>query len=146
MICCLIKMEPISLGFKYLGYRLKPLRYKTNEWKWLITNFEKRINHWTYRMLSLGGRVVLIRSVLSSIVVYWFALMRIPSSILNTLHIIIFSFLWGSSDGHQRMHLVSWHSISAPYDFGGWNIKQLDWFGISLKVKIFWQLLNGKGI
>ena len=30
------KMEPISIGFKYLGYQLKPLGYKTTDWYWLI--------------------------------------------------------------------------------------------------------------
>ena len=26
------KMDPISMGFKYLGYFLKPLGYKINDW------------------------------------------------------------------------------------------------------------------
>ena len=30
------KMEPISKGFKYLGYFLKPLGYKVSDWHWLI--------------------------------------------------------------------------------------------------------------
>ena len=30
------KMDSISRGFKYLGYFLKPLAYKTNDWKLLI--------------------------------------------------------------------------------------------------------------
>ena len=112
------KMEPIIKGFKYLGYRLKPLGYRTNDWQWLLTMFEKRINNWKYRMLSLGGKVVLIRSVLTGIFVYWFALMCVPSSIINTLRRIIFSFLWGSCDGKQRLHLVSLHTVVAPYNYG----------------------------
>ena len=132
MICYLTKLRQFPWD---MGYFLKPLGYRTNDWKWLISMFEKRINHWTYRMLSLSGRVVLIMSMLTSILVYWFALMCIPSSIINTLRRIIFSFLWGSCDGKQRMHLVNWHFIIAPYDYGGWNIKQLEWFGISLRFK-----------
>ena len=30
------KMEPLSVGFKYLGYYIKPLGYCVNEWIWLI--------------------------------------------------------------------------------------------------------------
>ena len=26
------KMDPITIGFKYLGYHLKPLGYKSNDW------------------------------------------------------------------------------------------------------------------
>ena len=63
------KMDPIYTGFKYLGYHIKPLGYRMIGWHWLFTKFEKRISNWTYRLLSLGGRVILIISVLSSLVV-----------------------------------------------------------------------------
>ena len=115
-------------------------------WHWLVTKFEKRINNWTYRILSLGGRVILIRSILTSLAVYWFALDRIPKSILNYLRHCIFSFLWGSSDDKQKLHLVDWNTLVAPYEFGGSNIKHMDWFGISLRLKSLWSILNGNGI
>ena len=31
-------------------------------------------------------------------------------------------------------------------EYGGWNIKHLEWFGISLRLKNLWLLLNGNGI
>ena len=43
------RMEPIFTGFKYMGYRLKPLGYRFVDWRWLVEMFEKRINNWTYR-------------------------------------------------------------------------------------------------
>ena len=54
------KMEHITKGFKYLRYFIKPLGYKVKDWLWLIQNFERRINHWSHKCLSLGGRLVLI--------------------------------------------------------------------------------------
>ena len=30
------KMDPLSTGFKYLGFFLKPLGYKISDWHWLI--------------------------------------------------------------------------------------------------------------
>ena len=79
------RMEPLTVSFKYLGYRLKPLGYNTSDWRWMIELFEKKIQNWTYRYLSLGGRVVLIKVVLTGLAVYWFALARCPKSILNVL-------------------------------------------------------------
>ena len=93
--------------------------------------------------LSLGGRVVLIKDVLTGLAVYWFALARCPKSILKVLRKIIFSFLWGSSEGHQKPQLVNWETLSLPIEFGGWDIKNLEWFGISLRLKSMWQLLTG---
>ena len=88
-------MEPISLRFKYLGFRLKPLGYRSSDWLWMVKRFDDKIRHWTYRLLSLGGRLVLIKSVLTGIVVYWFALARCPRSILNLLRKSPYSLFCG---------------------------------------------------
>ena len=129
------KMDPLTTGFNYLGYCLKPIGYRTNDWNWIISMFQKRISNWDYRMLSLDGRLILVRSVISRLAVYWFALAHIPKSILNYLRCCIFNFLWGSTEGRQKMHLVDWHTISKPHEYGGWNIKNLEWFGMPLRLK-----------
>ena len=116
-------MVHISEGFKYLGFRLKPLGYRSSDWNWLVVRFEKKIKHWYFVLLSLGGRVILINVVLSGLAVYWFALARCPKSILNKLRKNIFLFLWGSSDGHNKLHLTSWESVSILVVYGGWDIK-----------------------
>ena len=36
--------------------------------------------------------------------------------------------------------------VTRPYKFGGWNVKNLEWFNISLRMKILWISLTGKGI
>jgi len=62
--------DHISPRFKYLGYFIKPLGYLVKDWHWFLNFFEKRIKHWTHRLLSLGGRLVLIKDVLTSMFVY----------------------------------------------------------------------------
>ena len=100
-------MEPILNGFKYLGYYIKPLGYLVKDWWWLIRNFEKRIMHWAHKLLSLGGRVlVLIRVVLTILLVYWFALTPVAKCILKKLRHMIFDFLWGSSSTYKQYHLL----------------------------------------
>ena len=41
------------------------------------------------------------------------------------------------------MKLVDWNTISKPHEYGGWNIKNLEWFGMSLRMKSLWVVLNG---
>ena len=88
--------------------------------------FENKIKNWTFRLLTLGGRLILIKTVLTGLGVYWFALARCPSSILNALRRLIFNFQWGKTDGHHRFHLTNWKSIYAPVEYGGWDIKNLE--------------------
>ena len=140
------KMEPLDVGFKYLGYYLKPSRYCVNDWRWFIKKFDNIINNWTYRLLSLGGRLILVKSALMGLVVYWLSLARLPRYIIHYLRRAIFNFLWGNHKGCSRSHLVDWHTISRPYECGGWDIKNLDWFSLALRLKSLWLVLNGNGL
>ena len=44
------------------------------------------------------------------------------------------------------MHLVVWLTISRPHDYGGWNIKNLDWFCTFIGLRSLWLVLKGSGI
>ena len=138
--------EPILTRFKYLSFYLKPLGYRVCDWLWLVQKFEKRICNWTHKLLSLGGRLILVQSVLSSLPVYWLGLAPIPTSILHKLQRIMFAFLWGSLEIHRRYHLVSWQSISWIKEHQGWGIKNLHWFSISLRLKNIWMALMKEGL
>ena len=91
------KTQPMSSGFKYLGYFIKPSGYLVKDWFWLLKKFESRISHWSFRLISLGERLVLIKVVLTSILVFWMALVPIPKSIMGKLKSMIFT-----SFGAQR--------------------------------------------
>jgi len=64
------RSDDFRKGFSYLGYFLKPNCYLVKDWLWMVSKFEKKILHWTNRLLSMGGRLVLIRAVLSSMPFY----------------------------------------------------------------------------
>ena len=133
-------------GTKYLGFFLKPNGYRICDWLWLIQKMEKRICHWTYRYLSLGGRLVLLNSVLSSIPVYWMSLAPLPAAVLRKLRRLMFSFLGGSSDIKKKFHLANWNDLSWPKKCGGWGIKNLYWFNLSLRLKNLWRILHSDGL
>ena len=108
------KTQPLSSGFKYLIYFIKPSGYLVKDWFWLLKKFEHKISHWSLRLLSLGGRLVPIKFVLTSIPVFWMELVPIPKSILGKLKSLIFYFLWGSKGNMKKFHLVDWFSLSKP--------------------------------
>lgn len=43
------------------------------------------IEHWCNRWLNLGGRLILIKSVLEIVHMYWMSLANIPSEILDRI-------------------------------------------------------------
>lgn len=70
----------------------------------------------------------MVKSVLESILVYWFSLIRIPASIIHGISRRMFQFLWAGSSTRHKFHLTNWESISVPKKMGGWGLKNLDWF------------------
>jgi ribonuclease HI len=147
-ITTLFGMEAHELekGFSYLGFFLKSSRYTSKDWHWLFDKFNSKIHHWCNRLLSLGGRFVLIKSVLESLPVYWMALAHIPASILKTLRQLIFSFLWSGSKKNKGYHLCKWESISKPKSMGGWGLRHLPFFYRALSANTFWRILMKPGL
>jgi len=47
---------------------------------------EKRLKIWSYQYLSRVGKLVLVKSVLEAMPIYWMALAWIPRNILARLH------------------------------------------------------------
>jgi hypothetical protein len=77
------EVKDIDSGLKYLGFQLKPNCYKKSDWTWLIEKLEKRLKVWSFRWLSRGGHLVLVKSVLEAIPVYWMSLAWIPKGVLD---------------------------------------------------------------
>jgi hypothetical protein len=108
----------LTEGFKYLGYYLKDGIQKSKDWSWLIQKVEKKIRHWSYRWLSLGGRFTLCKAVLESQPIYWFSLASIPLSILHKLRNLLYNFLWNGNVDTNHFHLCHWETLARPKRMG----------------------------
>jgi hypothetical protein len=60
----------LSFGFCYLGYFLKSRTHHSADWEWLISKISNKIGSWCNRFLSLGGRYILVKTVLEGQIVY----------------------------------------------------------------------------
>jgi hypothetical protein len=138
--------KDLALGFNYLGYFLKLDNYKVVDWYWLIDKFEARIKHWCNKLLSLGGHLVLLKSVLETQPVYWLALAHVLISVLNTIHKICFSFLWSGVNNKKKYHLCSWTTIARPKSYGGWGLRNIFLFSRSLATNTMWRAIMKMGI
>ena len=88
-ICCLIDSFPS----KYLGLPLGVSSSSHAVWKPVIDKFEERLAGWKAQFLSMGGRVTLIKSVLSSLPVFFMSLLQMPCAVKDALDRIQRRFL-----------------------------------------------------
>ena len=107
-------MKTWDKAIKYHGCRVKPNKYLIKDWVWLVKKVEGGFHNRCYRWLSLGGRLILVKSMLTSILVYWFSLCKIHVATLQCIGNKIMNFMWSSNNDKNKMHISSWESLSLP--------------------------------
>jgi hypothetical protein len=120
---------PIDNGVKYLGFHLNPNYYKLVDWLWLFINIEARITCWCHRLLSRRGRLVLVKSVLESVLVYWFSISHIPKGILDKMRRKCFRSVWMGKRKAEGIPIVKWIGTTKPKEAGGWGLRNIYSFG-----------------
>ncbi|XP_026396728.1 uncharacterized protein LOC113291407 [Papaver somniferum] len=83
-----------TLPFIYPGM---PLRDKPNTksiWNPILERFDARLSFWNQIPLSKGGKMALLKHILSSLPMYYFSLFKAPISIINILEKKMRNFLW----------------------------------------------------
>eukprot|EP00253_Pinus_taeda_P020413 PITA_20413 len=89
-----------------------------------------------------AGRLTLIKSVLLAIPVYWATLTWVPKGTLEKIIRICSRFLWEGSKENVVLPWVAWEKVARPKDWGGWGIKSLPDFSLSLAAKSGWRLIK----
>jgi hypothetical protein len=80
--------------FRYLGIPMSPRKLSNGDWRLVEERFQKKLSSWKGKMLSLGGRLDLINSVLSSLPMYMMSFFRIPKGVLDKLDYYRSRFFW----------------------------------------------------
>jgi hypothetical protein len=111
--------QTLDGGFKYLGFFFKPDGYKSRDWSWLLKKMETLISLWGNRLISRGGRLVLIKLVLESIPVYWTSIATMAKGILTKIKNLFFYFLWYGSRPSGVTSLFKWRCIDILNKLGG---------------------------
>lgn len=67
-----------SVPFKYLGLSVGCSMKRSVAWNSVLDKFQRRLSDWKARMISQGGRLTLVKSVLGSLPLYFLSLYRAP--------------------------------------------------------------------
>jgi len=81
-----------NLPFVYLGLLIGGDVRRLSFWEPLITRLNSRLSAWKSKHLSFGGRLILLKSVLSSMPVYALSFFKAPSGIIFSIESILNNF------------------------------------------------------
>ncbi|KAI0508103.1 hypothetical protein KFK09_014237 [Dendrobium nobile] len=136
------------LGFKvvkemrYLGVKISLDRIKMADYQDILSNVMHKLNAWSRKSLSLGGKLTLIESSLVSMTNFLITHSMVPKRLLHELEKMCRSFIWHKSDGTKGMHYIAWNDICKPRSLGGLGLHfPLHKIG-SLRSKVTWNYIQ----
>jgi hypothetical protein len=109
----------LSGGFKYLGYHLKTWVQCASDWDWIVTKLTKKMGTWCNRWLSLGGRLILVKSVLEAQSVFWMSFEALPCLVISRIRRVMFHFLLEWSLDEQTLSFMQVGSLSQTKEARG---------------------------
>jgi hypothetical protein len=135
-----------SYPFKYLGITMQVTKLKNADWNILLERIEKKLSSWKGKHLLVGGRLVLINSVLTSLPMFMMYFFEIPRVILRKLDYLRSRFFWQADSQKKKYRLAKWDILCQPKDMGGLGIKNIDTQNKCLLSKWLFKLINEEGL
>ncbi|XP_016168118.1 uncharacterized protein LOC107610598 [Arachis ipaensis] len=117
-MCELVGCRATTLPVKYLGINLGANPRMVKAWKPVIDKVEEKLSLWKAKVLSKVGKLVLIKSVINSLPIYYLSLYKKPAAVAKKLISLQWRFFWGKEDGRPGLTLVKWKMIQAPKKLG----------------------------
>ena len=103
----------------YLGIPLGANMRKIASWQCIIDKIQKRLSSWKSSCLSMADRLVLIKSVLNYLPIYYLSLFSLPKKVANEIIRLQRRFLWTGNKEGKVMSLVKWEVVQQSKDRGG---------------------------
>lgn len=88
----------------------------------------------------MAGKLILTKSTLDSLPIYWFSFLKMPIGVRKKIDSIRNGFLWGA----KKMHLTSWKDVTLNKRHGGLGITNLEHRNIAMLGKVWWRILENK--
>ena len=82
--------------------------------------------------MSFGGRLILLKFVMSSLHVHALSFFRAPSSIISSIESILIKKNWGGVWDHKKISWVDWNTICTSKKVSGLGVRRLKEFNIAL--------------
>jgi len=131
----------MQIPFRYLGLEIGGNPRKAQFWEPVVNRINARLSSWKGKFLSMAGRICLIKSVFTSIPLFYLSFFKALVSVCNRIESIQRSFLWACGRDNRSIPWVSWENICKPFEEGGLGIKDIRKFNFALMVKWKWRLM-----
>nr|XP_027088507.1 uncharacterized protein LOC113709854 [Coffea arabica] len=134
-----------TFPFTYLGAPIYKGRRCGILFDGIVSKMRSRLEHWSTKLLSFGGKLVLARHVLASLPMYLLQVLDPPKAVLTRLGVLCNSFLW-DQNGKRRIHWSSWDNLCFPVDEGGLGFRSFRDMARAFSAKLWWRFRLGTSV
>ncbi|GJT91055.1 RNA-directed DNA polymerase, eukaryota, reverse transcriptase zinc-binding domain protein [Tanacetum coccineum] len=127
---------------KYLGVPIGCNMNRCSNWSPIIKKFSSKLSIWKARLLSVGGRLTLIKSVLGNLPTYYMSIYSMPAAVCNKLESMRNKFFIGCDHDEKKMTWVKWKRCLASKSQGGLGIGSIYGLNIGLLFKWIWRFFT----
>jgi hypothetical protein len=123
----------------YLGLPLGLRKPTAAQLQPMVEYAAKRLPLWGSRLLSRGGRMILVHTTLSAIPIHAMMSLDIPLKTLQALWKICRGFMWkGRTDISGGHCLVAWDKVTSPKRCGSLGLPNLHLLNVALRCRWAW--------
>jgi hypothetical protein len=135
----ILGFQVASFPFKLLGLPLGLRKVMAAQLQPLVDGAASRLPSWCAKLLTRGGRTILVQTTLSAIPVHAMMSLGIPPKVLDALIKICRGFLWKGRQEINGGHcLVAWDKVALPKSLGGLGIPNVQLLNLALRCRWAW--------
>nr|GEV65008.1 hypothetical protein [Tanacetum cinerariifolium] len=107
-------------------------------WDDVINKVLCRLSKWKIKIISIGGRFTLLKSVLGASPIYFMSMFNAPIQVLKKLESIRNHFFNGVDSNVRKMMLIKWDNVLASKEKGGFGVSSFYALNRALTFKWIW--------
>jgi hypothetical protein len=115
LIVQLLNFNIGSLPFNYLGVPIFKGKPKASYLQPIADKIKLKLSAWKVSLLSIAGRVQLVRSVIQSMLIYSISLYSWSVSLLKDIEKSVRNFIWSGDIDRRKLVTISWKKICRPF-------------------------------
>jgi ribonuclease HI len=131
-----------TMPFWYLGvpiFKGKPKRVHLQP---IADRIKSKLAAWKASLLSIAGRLQLVKSVVQSMLVYSISVYSWPVSLLKEIEKWLKNFIWSGDLSQRKLVTVAWKKICKPLSEGGLGLRSLIILNEASNLKLCWDFLQ----